>query len=117
VGDKGLHRVVAADRRLSDRGDRRLDRAVGAGAGDDLSSADQKARVDAGEIADQDDNDDGAEAEPACAAAERNAAARAAAIVDIRRLGGVFPVQGVSPGGGRRFQANERFLAEPRAPG
>ncbi len=56
-----------------------------------------------------------AEAEPARTATERDAAARAAPILDIRRLGSVFPYHGVSPGGARRRSGERRFLAETRA--
>ncbi len=88
---------------------------MGAGAGEDFRAADENARIDAGEIADQGENDDDAEAEAARAAAERRPAARAATILDIRRLGGVFPFHGGSPGGFRRCQDEWRFLAETRA--
>jgi hypothetical protein len=69
---------------------------MGAGAGEDFRAADENARIDAGEIADQGENDDDAEAE-APRAAERRPAARAATILDIRRLGSVFPFHGGLP--------------------
>ena len=63
-------------------------------AGDDLGAAQQDARVDAGEIADDEHNDNGADAEAARPAAQREAAAArlAAPILDIARFGRVFRI-------------------------
>src|SRR5271154_1181156 len=99
VANEARHAILGAAGRLDRAWRRRVGAGVGAIAGEDLRAAEQHRRVDAGEIADHEDDDDDADAEAAGPAADRHAAAAtlSATVLDIGGFGRVFPFHGCFP--------------------